>query len=405
MAVTSAVELHVLRGSARAIICRVSPLDWALALFVALVAVAGFLRGFLVGALTLGGFAGGALLGIRLGGALADEGAISPAAPLLGLACGLVGGGVLAGGMAGLGERLRRRISLPGFGAVDGLLGAALSAAVALGAAWLIGVAALQAGAATPLGEQVRRSAILGRLNAALPVTGPIIDALARFDPFPRLAGPRPDVGAPSSRIAGDPDVRAARASVVRIVGSACGRGVSGSGWVAPGGLVITNAHVVAGQDDPEVVPAGEVLGLPATVVALNRGEDVAVLRVPGLDAPALRLADRVVAGTPAAVLGFPGGGPYAVRAARLGDTRAMLTRDGSGGDLVGRRITTFRATVRPGNSGGPVVDADGAVAATVFAARTGDGPRSGFGVPNETVRAVLARAGPPVATSACFER
>jgi S1-C subfamily serine protease len=82
-----------------------------------------------------------------------------------------------------------------------------------------------------------------------------------------------------------------------------------------------------------------------------------------------------------------------------------VLTRDGSGGDLVGRRITTFRATVRPGNSGGPVVDADGAVATTVFAARTGDGPRSGFGVPNQTVRAVLARAGAPVQTGACLER
>jgi hypothetical protein len=303
-------------AAARAIITAMTGLDWGIAAFVALVAAAGFARGFLVGALSLAGFAAGAFVGTRLAPRLLEVGAASPGAPLLGLAFGVLGGALLAGGLAGLGQRLRARIASRGAGALDGVLGAALSAAVALGIAWLAGAAARQSAPAEGLREEVQRSLILRRLNAALPPTGPILERLARFDPFPRLRGPQPDVAAPSPRIARDPDVRAARASVVRVVGTTCGLGVSGSGWVAAPGVVVTNAHVVAGQDDTQVQPGGDGALLDAVAVAVDRRNDVAVLRVAGLSAPALPLADGVASGRPAAVLGFPRNGPYAVRAA-----------------------------------------------------------------------------------------
>jgi S1-C subfamily serine protease len=196
--------------------------------------------------------------------------------------------------------------------------------------------------------------------------------------------------------------VRAARASVVRVVGTACGRGMSGSGWIAGRAIVVTNAHVVAGQDDTQVQPRGEGGLLDAVAVAIDTRNDVAVLRVPGLDGRRLRMAGSATAGAPAAVLGFPGDGPYRVRAARLGATRTVLARERSDTSTVRRSITLFRATVRPGNSGGPLVDRAGRVAGTVFGARSERNSRTGFAVPNEPVRRTLSAAGGPVDTGPC---
>jgi S1-C subfamily serine protease len=189
---------------------------------------------------------------------------------------------------------------------------------------------------------------------------------------------------------------------VVKILGTACGLGVEGSGWVAADGVVVTNAHVVAGQKDTEVLPGGHGPALDATVVAFDPHNDVAVLRVAGLGAPALQLASDARAGTSAAILGFPGNGPYDVRAGRLGETRAVITQDAYGRGPVRRSITSLRGAVRSGNSGGPMVDAQGEVVTTVFAATT-SGPRGGFGVPNAVVRAALRRAGQDaVSTGPC---
>jgi S1-C subfamily serine protease len=126
------------------------------------------------------------------------------------------------------------------------------------------------------------------------------------------------------------------------------------------------------------------------------------VLRVQGLRAPALRLAGSAPLNAQAAILGFPRNGPYDVRAARIGATSVVVSQDAYGAGPVRRRMTSFRGTVRSGNSGGPLVDADGRVAATIFAARTGGGPRGGYAVPNDVVRRVLAGAREPVGTGPC---
>lgn len=376
-------------------------LDFIIAGGVALLALYGWVRGFIAGALSLGGFALGAFLGTRLGPLVLSEGARSPYAPLLGLVGALLVGGLMASVLQGVGSRLRRRLRLPGLAALDGALGALLTAALGLGVAWIAGAVALQAPEARELRRDVQRSVILRELNAVLPPTGGLLNSFARLDPFPRVDGPRVRVAPPRAQIARDPDVRAAAPSVVRIVGSACGLGVVGSGWVAGDGLVVTNAHVVAGVDDARVFAEGEGPGLDATAVAHDPRNDLAVLRVPGLEAPVLPMAARARRGASAAILGFPRNGPYDVRAGRVGPTATVLSQDAYGRGPVRRGIVGLRGLVRPGNSGGPLVDSSGNVVATIFAATT-SGPRGGYGVPNAEVRRVLAGVAGPVSTGPC---
>jgi S1-C subfamily serine protease len=311
-------------------------------------------------------------------------------------------GAVVAVGAEAFARRIRSVMRIPGLGVADGLLGALLSACVGLGLAWLFGAVALQTPGARELRGTIQRSAILSQLNDWLPPSGPILNALARFDPFPQIAGPDADVAPPRAAVARDPDVRAAAPSVVRIRGTACGLGVEGSGWVVQPGVVVTNAHVVAGQNDTTVEVGGEPPALEATAIAYDPRNDIAVLRVDGLDAPALPLASEAEQGTQGAVLGYPQNGPYDVRAARLGATQTVVSQDAYGRGPVRRSMTAFRGLVRSGNSGGPLVSEDGEVLTTVFAATTGGRTRGGYGVPNDVVRRIVRSAGGPVGTGPC---
>ena len=162
-------------------------LDWLIVAFTVVLALAGARQGFVVGALSLAGFAVGAIVGTRLAPIFLPEGSRSPYAPLLGLAGALLLGGLLAGGFGDIAERLRAMIRVPGFGALDGALGAVLSATVALGIAWIAGAAIVQLPGQRDLRRGVRRSAILQRLNEILPPSGTILHALARFDPLPTI--------------------------------------------------------------------------------------------------------------------------------------------------------------------------------------------------------------------------
>jgi S1-C subfamily serine protease len=262
---------------------------------------------------------------------------------------------------------------------------------------------ALNTPGARELREPIQRSAILAELNQRLPPSGGILKALARFDAFPRIQGPDPGVGPPDSRIARDRDVTRAGRSVVKVLGTACGLGVQGSGWLAADGLVVTNAHVVSGQDDTAVELRGEEPAADAQAVWFDARNDLAILRVPDLAGePVLPLRRDAPRGTAAAILGFPGNGPYDVRPARLGQTQTVLTQDAYGRGPLRREITALRGLVRSGNSGGPVVDGQGRVLTTIFAASVSDSGRSGFGVPDSLVRDALRRAGGPVDTGPC---
>jgi S1-C subfamily serine protease len=377
----------------------VTGIDWVILGAVVLLALFGWAQGFIAGVLALVGFTAGAWLGTRIAPLVLEGGRESTWAPAFALVGAIVAGGVLAASFEGFGARLRARFSSPAFAAVDGALGAVLTACVGLLVAWVLGAVALRAG--PDIRRDVQRSAILRQLNAVLPPTGPLLNTLRALDPFPRIDGPEARVAPPRGAIARDPEVAAARDSVVKILGTACGVGVEGSGWVARPGVVVTNAHVVAGQDDTRVLPRGSEPGVDAQAIAFDPRNDVAILRVPGLDAPPLDLASDPRPGTSAAILGFPLNGPYDVRPGRVGQTREVVSQDAYGAGPVRRRIVSLRGAVRSGNSGGPMVDGAGRVVATIFAATT-SGPRGGFGVPNAIVRDALARARGAVSTGPC---
>lgn len=369
-------------------------IDWVIVAFAVLLAIYGYAQGFIVGGLSLLGFAVGAFVGTRLAPLLLSQGARSPYAPLFGLLGALLAGGVLASGLEGVGARVRSTLRIPGLHAVDGLLGAALTACVALGIAWILGSVALQSASSLQLRHEIQRSAILTELNSILPPSGPILDALARLDPLPSVRGPAADVPPPNPRVLRLPSVRAARRSVVRVFGTACGLGVEGSGWVAQPDTVVTNAHVVAGETDTEVQIGGVGTGLPVRVVDFDVHDDVAILRVPGLSVPALTMASNPKPGTAVAILGYPLDGPFDAEPGRIGQTETVDTQNAYGAGPVQRSITALRGRVRPGNSGGPLIDSGGQVLAMVFAALTGTSHTGGFAVPNPVVRAQLARAG-----------
>jgi uncharacterized membrane protein required for colicin V production len=377
-------------------------LDWMILLFVLILGLFGLRQGFIVGVLSFGGFAVGAFIGTRLGPLLLPQGSASPYAPAFGLIGALLAGAILASGLEGVGWRLRRTTMLiPGIGMLDGALGALLSAAVGLGIVWIVAAVAAQIPTATRLRADIQRSAILGELNALLPPSGPILNALARLDPLPSLPGPLPALTAPP-RIAHDPAVSAASRSVVRVLGTACGLAIEGSGWVVRPEEILTNAHVVAGESDTTVEIEGHPPGLPAQAIAFDPTNDLAVLRVPDLGLPALRLLANPTTGTAGAILGYPENGPFDVQSARIGSTEPVLTQNAYGQGSVSRLLTPLRGLVRPGNSGGPVVDDAGEVLTTVFAGTTGSGPPGGYGVANATVAHELEHASAPVSTGPC---
>jgi S1-C subfamily serine protease len=365
--------------------------------FVAITAFIGWKKGLLASALSVAGIVLGGWLGSRLAPALLQDGTSSPYTPLAALAGAAVGAilfetlGTLAG------TSLRSRIRKPRLTKFDSLGGLALGSLAGLAIVWVLGAVALLLPGQADLRHGAQKSALLRRLNE---VVSPekVLNALARIDPFPAITGPAAPVTPPDPRLVSAPGVRSAAPSVVRVLGTACGVGVEGSGWTARANLVVTAAHVVAGQDDTSVeLQSGS--RLPAQAVAFDPRNDIAVLRVDGLGLRPLPLVPATP-GTPVAVLGFPENGPFTATPARIGRTSIVLAEDAYGRGPVTRAITSLGGRVRHGDSGAPAVDSRGAVESTVFAARL----RSvgGFGVPDNVVRAALNSARGPVSTGNC---
>lgn len=375
-------------------------LDWVIVAFTLALGLWGYRQGLIVGTLTLFGFALGSFAGSRLGPLLLNEGSDSPYAPLCAALGALLAGAAMAVTLESLALGLRTRlIQGKSLRLADGAGGAALVASVALGLVWVFGAVALHAPGTDRLRLDVQRSLIMRSLNEVLPPTGPILHALNRVDPAPSILGPATPVAAPDPAIVGDPDVAGASDSVVRVLGTACGLGVEGSGWAAGPGLVVTNAHVVAGEDDTSVTTAAGA-SLPATAVHYDPENDLALLHVEAT-LPALPIAPKPRSGAAGAVLGYPENGPYAVSPARLGETRDTVSEDSYGRGPIRRSIASLRGNVRSGNSGGPLVDDRGRVLGTVFATTTSGAP-GGFAVPNAVVAEALGGPLAPVDTGPC---
>jgi S1-C subfamily serine protease len=372
----------------------VTTVDWVVLGLVALTALTGARRGLIASLLGLAGIVVGAIVGARLAPHVLRDGGTSPYTPLVGLAGAVLFAALLQGVGQLLGSLLRSTLRIPPLRAFDTAGGFVVGALTGLGAVWVLGAVALNVPGQTSLREQAQQSEVIRRLNEIAPPST-VLRALARFDPFPTIVGPAAPTQPPDPEVLAQPGVRRAAPSVVRILGTACGLGVEGSGWVYARGYVVTAAHVVAGERDTSIVtPTGR--RLRAVAVVFDRRNDIAVLRVAGLHARPLPLVDPKP-GLPVAILGYPENGPFDAQPGRLGQTTSVLPAPGRS---LPRLVTSVRGLVRHGNSGGPVVDAAGNVRAVVFAKK--EGADAGYAVPAEIVGSAAAHLGRAVSTGPC---
>jgi S1-C subfamily serine protease len=391
-------------------------LDLALIALAALVAFRGYRQGVLVGAGSLVGFIGGALLGARLAGPLAGLVAPGPAQSVISLATVLVVAVGLEELLAYVAAIGRDTLRLRPLRVVDGVFGTVLSVTSMLFVAWLLGLAAINS-PFPGLARQVRHSRILTAVDDLVPNSfyldfSSFLRAVEPRDLPPVFAGLNPPlappVAAPVNGAVPGRVIRAGAPSIVKIVAAdpECGKLTEGSGFVYAPGHVLTNAHVVAGARSVRIVSdgSGASVGLGARVVLFDPDTDIAVLDVPGLVRTSLAFHGPASRGDPAEAVGYPENGPFTPTAARIAAQQLITGPNIYADATVTRQVYVLRATVRPGNSGGPLLAPDGRVDGVVFAASTTD-PGTGYALTARQVRAD-ARAGAsatgPVSTQNC---
>jgi hypothetical protein len=371
--------------------------DVLVVIWVLLFALQGAYRGLVAQALSLVGLAIGALVGSWIAPKLLSEGSLWVS--IASLVGAVVGASLLGAASTTLAETPRRFLAFrPGLRAADSLGGVVLGAALGIGLAWLIAVVAVQQ---PTLGfrQDVRESTILPRLMRAVPPDR-VLQALARFDPFPELTLSGGHLPPPDPSVLHTPGAKAAAGSVVKIHGTACGLGIQGSGWVVRRDLIATNAHVVAGEHDTNVLaPNGQ--SLSALVVYLDSSNDVALLRVQSLRTAPLAITAGKDYPVNVVLMGYPRDGALVGVAATAGSPRTVLAPNAYGKHLGPRSVVPLRGQVQPGESGGPVVDSDGGVVAMIFGGAK-DG-RNGFAVPASVVQKAVPRATKPVSSGPCI--
>lgn len=377
--------------------------------------IGGFRNGAVVGIFSMIGFFGGAVVGaqlaVPLGERLADGRAQVPIAivcVLMVSMCGQLLGVWIAG-------HIRRRLVTERGQSLDAGVGSALGVASVLLVAWMVAVP-LASSPYPSLASAASHSSIVRAVNDVMPKdVRHLYSSLRTFlnqSGFPPVFGDLPatsivNVAPPDPNLppALAAQVQKAKKSVFKIYGEApsCGRGIEGSGFVYAPHRILTNAHVVAGTAQVGVLANGDVL--PATVVVYDSRRDVAVLAVPGLDAPPLQLARTPgKSGDPAVVLGFPEDGPFTVRSARVRSHTTVAGNDIYGEGSVRRDIYSLRAVVRSGNSGGPLLAADGTVLGMIFATAL-DSTDTGYALTNTEIASDAGRgrtATVPVGTEHC---
>jgi uncharacterized membrane protein required for colicin V production len=366
---------------------------------VLMAAFGGMRRGLVLSAFSLVGLAAGAYVGSRVAPHVLHGGSASTWTPVAGLVGAVVGAMLLQFAALLAGSFIRGGLRLAPLRLIDTAGGLLLGTAIGLAIVWVGASVALLSPGETRIRQEVERSAIVKQLDSALPPRT-LLNLLARIDPFPSIVGPKPPSLPPSEGVLRDPSIRNATTRVVKVLGTACGVGVEGTGWVAANDLVVTAAHVVAGEPFTTIRIPGQVLSRRADVVVLDIHNDVAVLHIDELGLKPLQLADPQ-SGASVAIIGYPLDGGLRATPGRIGPTATVLTQDALGHGPVARTITAVAGEVEHGDSGGPAVDATGRVQSSIFAARLGSS--SGYGVPPSIIRADLARAGTqPVDTGAC---
>jgi S1-C subfamily serine protease len=374
----------------------VNVVDVLLLLGVAAFSIVGAHRGLAAQALSLCGLALGAVLGSLIAPHFfSDNSAWLPAAGLLGALVGAFVLGTLAGF---LGRPVRLFLAAqPALAVVDRIGGILLGGLIALAIGWLLAVLALHQ-PSLGLRAEVRSSAILPRLLSAVPPDR-VLQALNRFDPLPLLPGLEETLPPPDPSVLRSAGARTAARSVVKLQGTACGVGTQGSGWVVRRGLVATNAHVIAGHTGTRILaPNGQLVS--AVPVYVDRTNDIALMRVRGLDLPALRTNAVASRSRPVVFLGYPRNGALTAVAGTAGASRTVLSPDAYGERTRPRVVVPLRGPVRPGESGGPVVDRRGRVVAMIFGG-TQD-RRGGYAVPVDLVLDAAEGRLRPVSSGPC---
>jgi S1-C subfamily serine protease len=344
--------------------------------------LSGYRQGFLIGVMSFAGFLGGGALGAHYAPALHHHVHIGLGTALFGLLVVIVAAGIGQLITASIGVALRRRISWTPARTLDSLAGAVVSVASLLLVAWLIGTALANSGG-TDLTRQVRQSAVLGAVDDVVPASAQTwfssFRRLLDTDGLPEVFG---GIGTehvnpvrpPDQQLVHGRGIRHARPSIVRVTGVApsCSRRLEGSGFVISADHVLTNAHVVAGVPNPTVETA-DGSDHAGRVVSYDPQRDVAIIDVPDLGEPALSFGPAVKEGAGAIVAGFPEDGPFSVGAARVRGVEKARGPDIYQEHEVTRQIYSLYATVRPGNSGGPLLNRAGHVLGVVFASSTDD--------------------------------
>jgi len=380
-------------------------------------ALSGYRQGFLIGVLSFLGFLGGGVLGAKYAPALHSAVGTGNSA-LFGLLVVFVAATLGQLAATAIGLALRRRITWRPARLVDSLGGAVVSVVSVLLVAWLVGTA-LAHSSLTSIGRQVRHSSVLSHIDDLMPDSARTwfssFRRLLDQNGFPQVFGAiSPEhivkVPAPDPAVANSRAVVLAHPDIVKITGVApsCRRQLEGSGFIYAPEHVMTNAHVVAGVQDPTVTaPNGHTY--PAHVVLYDPERDVAVLDVPGLNQAPLAFGGTASRGQSAVVAGYPQNGPFRPVAARIRTVENARGPDIYQSQQVTREIYSIYAVVRPGNSGGPLlgatlVDGHPVVYGVVFAAAVDD-PHTGYALTAHEV-AGDARAGAaattPVSTRGC---
>lgn len=361
--------------------------------------ISGFRRGFWLAFTQYAGMIAGIVAGAALAPRIAD--AFNAADPtsrqVIALLAVMLASAV--GGSLGFwaGGPLRRwLLDRPLLGALDNLAGALFSVAITIVFVWLLAISFAR-GPNPTVARAIQQSRIVAGIDDAAPQAP---DFLAKVQQMlsgsflpPIFLGlePRlPDDAAPSPDSASTDAVRQASASTVRVEGLGCGGVSTGSGFPVSDDLVITNAHVVSGTTRISVrSPGGQARG--ATVVAFDPEVDVAVLRVRGLGLTPLTPAEGR-SSIPGAVIGYPGGGPLTIAPALAARQWTARGRDIYNEQIVTRTIWIVRGRVRPGNSGGPLVDEQGRYLGVIFGASVSD-PDVGYALTIDTVSPAINAA------------